>query len=69
MGTQRYVPEIFQSLILFGLEEFDAGFRLWEQACDQRSGWCVFLQADPECDWLRDDPRYKALVKRVGVPE
>ncbi len=69
MGTQRYVPEIFQALILFGLEEFDAGFQLWEQACDQRSGWCVFLTADPEWDWLRDDARYKALVKRVGMPE
>jgi serine/threonine-protein kinase len=69
MGTQRYVPEILQALILFGLGEFDAGFRLWEQACDQRSGWCVFLQAGPEFDWVRDDARYQALVKRVGVPE
>jgi serine/threonine-protein kinase len=68
LATRGYVPEIFQSLILFGLEDYDAGFRLWEQACDRRSGWCVFLQADPDWDWLREEPRFQRLLKRVGVP-
>jgi tetratricopeptide (TPR) repeat protein len=68
LATRGYVPEIFQSLILFGLEDYDAGFRLWEQACDRRSGWCVFLQADPDWDWLREEPRFQGLLRRVGVP-
>jgi len=68
LATRGYVPEIFQSLILFGLEDYDAGFRLWERACDRRSGWCVFLQADPDWDWLREEPRFQGLLRRVGVP-
>jgi serine/threonine-protein kinase len=68
MATRRYVPEPFQALILFGLEEFDEGWRIWERACDQRAGWCAFLQADPEWDWLREEPRFQGLLRRVGVP-
>jgi serine/threonine-protein kinase len=68
MATRRYVPEPFQALILFGLEEFDAGWQIWERACDRRAGWCVFLQADPQWDWLREEPRFQALLRRVGVP-
>jgi len=68
MATRQYVPEPFQALILFGLEEFDAGWEIWERACDRRAGWCVFLQADPQWDWLREEPRCQGLLKRVGVP-
>jgi len=68
MATRQYVPEPFQALILFGLEEFDAGWRIWERACDRRAGWCVFLQADPQWDWLREEPKFQGLLRRVGVP-
>jgi len=28
----------------------------------------VFLQADPDWDWLREEPRFQGLLRRVGVP-
>jgi serine/threonine-protein kinase len=68
MASQRYVPEIFQGIIHLGLEDYDTGYGLLEEACARRSGWCVFLQADPEWDWQREDPRFQRVVRRVGVP-
>jgi hypothetical protein len=28
----------------------------------------IFIQADPLFDFLHSDPRYRALVKKMGLP-
>jgi TolB-like protein/Tfp pilus assembly protein PilF len=40
-----------------------------EKSFEERSFYLPFLQVDPFMDPLRDDPRFKSLVKRVGLPE
>lgn len=39
-----------------------------EEACGERSAWLVFLQNDPVYDFLHGDPRYRALVEKLGFP-
>jgi len=34
----------------------------------ERSPWLVFLQKEPAFDFLHSDPRYRALVAKIGLP-
>jgi len=41
---------------------------LLETALAERSGGLVLLKADRAWDGVRDDPRFAAAVRRVGIP-
>jgi serine/threonine-protein kinase len=51
-----------------GGPNLDDVFRDMETYCEQRGFWMVMLAVEPTLDWLREDPRFKALVARVGIP-
>lgn len=42
--------------------------RALEDAYRERSPWLVFLQKEPAFDFLHSDERYRALVKKIGLP-
>ena len=48
--------------------EFDKAFAILEKAYQERDGGILMLK-DPEFDPLKGDPRYKDLLRRVGLPE
>ncbi|HWH56398.1 MAG TPA: winged helix-turn-helix domain-containing protein [Terriglobales bacterium] len=37
-------------------------------AYNQRSPWIIFVQKEPVFDFLHSDQRYRALVKKIGLP-
>jgi hypothetical protein len=39
-----------------------------EIAYRERSPWIVFLQKEPVFDFLHSDERYRAIVKKMGLP-
>lgn len=39
-----------------------------DKACRERDHWMVWLKVDPMLETLRPDPRFEALVQRVGFP-
>ena len=43
-------------------------FATLETALTERSPGLVFLKVDRAWDSIRDDPRFTAIVRRVGIP-
>lgn len=56
------------AVLYYGLGDLDETFRQLEAAVDERLGSVVFLATSPNWKELRPDPRFAALVRRVGIP-
>ena len=65
----RYVNNYWIAIIYAALEERDAAFAELEKAYQQHDWFLPRLSVDPFMDNLRDDPRFKEMVKRIGLPE
>jgi len=51
------------------LGEKDAAFEWLEKAFQEHTSFVAYLKVHPLFDGLRDDPRFAALVKRIGIPD
>jgi hypothetical protein len=68
LSTQRFVTSYGVALVHAGLGQTDQAFRWLDKAFDERSHWLVWLRLDPRWKSLHDDPRFAALVSRMGYP-
>mgnify|MGYP001024427090 CR=1 FL=1 len=57
------------AILFFALGEGDRGFALLDKARDFRSRRLVFLKTSPYFETVRQDPRFTALLKKVGLAE
>jgi len=67
VSAQKYVSAFDLALIHIGLDQKDQAFEWLDKAREDRDGWLVWLNADPVFDSLRPDPRFAALLKKVGL--
>ncbi len=67
LARRRYVPAFDIALIHIGLDDRDRAFHWLEQAYRDHDGWLVWLKVDPLFDSLRSDPRFIALLKKLGL--
>jgi dTDP-4-dehydrorhamnose 3,5-epimerase-like enzyme len=42
--------------------------RYLEKSYQERAPHLVFLQSNPDFDFLHSDPRYRAIIKKMGLP-
>ena len=56
------------ALAYFALGDKDRGFEWLTKAFDQRSAFVYAAGVEPRLDDVRDDPRFKALVARLKLP-
>jgi len=69
LRQRRYVSAYDMAVIHAGLGETDQSWAWLEKACEERSSWMAhFYKRDPRLDGLRPDPRYKDLLRRMGLP-
>ncbi len=55
------------AVIHLGLGEIDEGFRLLETAFERREGNLLYLAVVPEIPGFQSDPRFGALLRRMGL--
>jgi len=68
MASQQYVPAYAIAVACIGLGQVDHAFEWLNKAIDGREARMIYLKVDPMYDALRSDPRFKDLVRRVGLP-
>jgi DNA-binding winged helix-turn-helix (wHTH) protein/TolB-like protein/Flp pilus assembly protein TadD len=66
-SAQRYVPPCNLALVYNGLDEPDEALRLLEKAVDERDVRVTLLKVDPRWDSFRSNPRFIAILKRIGL--
>jgi len=69
MAATAYVPPSTLALGHVGLEDWDAAFHWWDQAVEVRDPLIVPIKTFPFFDPVRDDPRYRALLRRMNLSE
>jgi hypothetical protein len=56
------------AIAYFALGDNDRGFEWLTQVFEQRAGYVPWAKVNPAFDGVRDDPRFKALVARLKLP-
>lgn len=68
LTNRRYVPPEYIAIVYEGLGERDRAIQWFEKAYAERSmnSW---LLPDPRLDNIRTDPRFKDILRRMGLPQ
>ena len=64
-----YVSAMDFAIAYANLEDKDKTIEYLNKAYDERPLDLLYLKVGTIWDFLRDDPRFKELVRRVGIPE
>ena len=67
-AKERYVSPLEFAWIQFALGDVDLGFRWMTKACEDRVFDLISIKVDPRFDSLRDDRRFAAIARQLGVP-
>jgi serine/threonine-protein kinase len=65
--SRRYVAATSMANIYARLGDKDRAFHWLEKALEQRAWLVAQMKVEPRFDPLRDDPRFTALLKKVGL--
>jgi TolB-like protein/DNA-binding winged helix-turn-helix (wHTH) protein len=70
MARKKYVSpwEMAFECAFLGNDDKEETLKFLEVAYQERSPWIVFVQNEPVFDFLHSDPRYRALIKKIGLP-
>jgi TolB-like protein/Flp pilus assembly protein TadD len=67
LSATRYVSPYSIALVHAGLGDRDQALAWLDKAYAERSDYMPYLRLEPMLDGLRSDPRFAALVERVGL--
>jgi TolB-like protein/Tfp pilus assembly protein PilF len=66
-SRQHFVPALFVAMVYAGLEENDQAFTWLDDACKERFYRLAYLKVEALWDPIRSDPRFAAVLRRVGI--
>jgi serine/threonine protein kinase/Tfp pilus assembly protein PilF len=66
-ATKRFIDPYVLASVSIGLGDKDEALKRLNAAVAVRSGWLPWLKVEPRWDPIRSDPRFVALLKRVGL--
>ena len=62
-----YFPAYFIAEFYATLGERDRAFEWLDRAYEERAGFLIHIKLEPAFDNIRDDPRFAALLRRIGL--
>ena len=62
-----YVSPMWFAMVHLGLDDFDGVFSWLDRAFAERDGSLILVSAAVEFDPIRDHPRFKSLLERMGL--
>ena len=65
--TADLFGQILIILVHAGMGNQVEALKWLEKALDEKSHWLIWLKLDPRWTRLREEPRFQALVKKVGL--
>ncbi len=68
-SARRFVPSYAFAVIHLGLNDKEEAFNRMEKDVDERSSQASYYAVAPELDEVRSDPRFKAMLRRMNLPE
>ena len=68
LRREHYASAFDLAVVHAGLGEHDEALRWLDEAAAERAFHLVYLKVWPELDALRAEPRFKAMVRRIGLP-
>jgi serine/threonine protein kinase/tetratricopeptide (TPR) repeat protein len=66
-AKQDYVSPTFLASACFAFGETDKGFELLEKAYQEHDHWLCILKSYPSFVIVHSDPRYRAILKKMGL--
>jgi TolB-like protein/Tfp pilus assembly protein PilF len=69
ISKRKYVSPYSMLVIHLALGPRERVYELLEQLYEERNDWLVWLKVSPELKVLRNEPRFKNLLKRIGFPD
>jgi TolB-like protein/DNA-binding winged helix-turn-helix (wHTH) protein/Flp pilus assembly protein TadD len=64
-----HVPAYSFAMIYNGMGEKVEALQQLERSLQAREVQVTFIKVDTRWDWLRDEPRFRELMRRVGLPQ
>lgn len=68
-SQRKYVSGYFVSWVCIGLGKNDEAIQWLERAYQQKDYQLTWMGAEPLLDPLRSDPRFRDLLRRLGLPQ
>jgi tetratricopeptide (TPR) repeat protein len=67
LSKQHYVAPYTLALVYASLDDKDNALEWLVKAYEDRSTLLIWIRVEPRLDKLRSDPRFKAVLKRMGA--
>ena len=67
LSVQHYIPPFNVAMVYTGLGDQNEALSWLEKACEERDVRVTILKVDPRWDSLRSNPRFMAILKRIGL--
>jgi TolB-like protein/class 3 adenylate cyclase/Tfp pilus assembly protein PilF len=66
---RQFVSPFHMAVVYLGLDNKEQVFTWLDKACEEHSSYLVYLKVEPLADKLRSDPRFIAIMEKVGLEE
>jgi tetratricopeptide (TPR) repeat protein len=67
LSKRRYVAPFGIAIVYVGLGDKAQALEWLEKTHEDRSFWLTWIKVDPRLDSLRGEPRFQALLRRMGL--